>query len=221
MNIAKYFQKIKWQMLAKKDPNYFIFSEKDVSQNESAYQKSGQADFEKLFLKDNLLADFLKDREAKKCLELGCGNGRMTQFFAQQFNQVWALDISCQMLALAKKRLLAYKNIFYLETDGTEINMPDNSVDFIFSYAVLQHFPTKQMIKKTLAEFFRVLNNKGIAKIQVRGLSACGGILKYFKWYYGVFFFKQEISRILNETGFKIIDIKGDNTKLLWLWLKK
>lgn len=219
MNLAGYFQKIKWQFLAKKNPNYYIFSDEAISKSESDYRKSGQDDVQNIITGDPALAGIL--RNSKICLEMGCGNGRMTEFLAKEFSYVFAVDISQEMLDLARKRLAGYNNIDFIQSDGTKFNLPDESIDFVFSYLVLQHFPTKKMVKKTLEEFYRLLKIGGTAKIQVRGRQAFGGILRYFKWYYGVCFSKEEISATLREIGFRIIKLEGEGAKVFWLLIAK
>jgi ubiquinone/menaquinone biosynthesis C-methylase UbiE len=216
MSIWKIFQKLKWEALAKLNPNYYVFSEVD-SQNEGKYRQSGKRDFERYISSDEGLSSFLKNSRGKTCFEFGCGNGRMTEFLAHVFNLVWVIDISSEMIKLAKKRLSRFKNVKYLKDGEERINLEDNSIDFIFSYAVLQHLPNKRMVENVLKEFYRIIKKGGLIKIQVRGKESHGGIFRFLKWYYGVSFSGREIRNILDKIGFKIISIKGEGTKLLWL----
>ncbi len=222
MSLTKLFQKIKWQILSKLNPNYYVFSDKDVSNDEEKYQASGREDVKKYVLEDELLKDFLENAKSKSCLEFGCGNGRMTQFLADIFGSVYALDISAGMIKSAKKRLKSIDNITYLVEDKDKrIDLNSQSIDFIFSFIVLQHLPSKEMVRDALKEFYRILKNDGMIKIQIRGVPAYGGFMRYFKWYYGVSFSEDEIKNILESIGFEVIKAKGQNTKLFWLTLKK
>jgi len=221
MNLLRHFQKIKWEILAKLNPNYYVFSNKLVSEDKIKYRKSGKDDFQKFILKDEELKRFLENSQSKTCLEFGCGNGRMTEFLAEIFAKVYALDISEGMIESAKKRLSNIRNIIYIKNIGEKISLPDNSIDFIFSYAVLQHFPNKKMVKERLKEFHRIMKDDAIAKIQIRGCSAYGGVFRYLKWYYGVFFLKEEIFNILEKLGFKVIKSEGENDKLFWILIQK
>jgi len=222
MNLLRYFQKIKWEILARTNPNYYVFSDNFISKDEIRYRKSGKDDFHKFVLKDKKLGKYLEKSQEKICLEFGCGNGRMTEFLAEIFAKVYAVDISEAMIESAKKRLKRIKNISYLVEDkGKKINLDDKSADFIFSYIVLQHLPSKKMVKDVLSEFYRILKNDGFIKIQIRGVPSYGGLFRYFKWYYGVSFSKKEIRNILEEIGFKVIHSKGKETKLFWLLIQK
>ena len=221
MNLLKCFQKIKWDILAKKNPNYYVFSDDFISKDEEKYRESGKNDFKKFILKDKELMNFLEKSQEKTCLEFGSGNGIMTEFFAEIFSKVYAVDISEEMIESAKKRLYNIKNINYIKDSEEKIALLDNSVDFIFSYAVLQHFLNKKMVKERLMEFHRIMKYDAVAKIQIRGYAAYGGIFRYFKWYYGVSFSKKKILDILKKTGFEVINIQGDKTKLFWLLIRK
>jgi len=212
---------MKWGKLARSNPNYYIFSDELVSKDEIKYRESGKNDFQRFILRDKKLKKFLKSSQSKNCLELGCGNGRMTEFLAEIFAKVYALDISEEMIKLAQKRLNNVKNINYIVDSGEKINLPNDSIDFVFSYAVFQHFPNKTMVEDQLGEFHRIMKDNAIAKIQIRGCLAYGGIFRYFKWYYGVSFSKKGILNILKEIGFKIINIQGEKTKLFWLLIRK
>ena len=221
MNLLRYFQKIKWEILAKLNPSYYVFSDKLISEDEIKYRESGKNDFQKFILKDEELKKFLENSQSKNCLEFGCGNGRMTEFLAKIFAKVYAVDISEGMIKSAQKRLRDIKNITYIRDSKEKISLSNNSIDFVFSYIVLQHFPNKKMIKERLKEFHRIMKDDAIAKIQIRGCSAYGGIFRYFKWYYGVFFLKEEIFNILRELGFKVIKSEGENNKLFWILIQK
>ena len=54
------------------------------------------------------------------------------------------------------------KNIFYnAPSDARKINLDSGSIDFIYSFAVLEHIP-KNILDQILSEFFRVLKPDGI-----------------------------------------------------------
>lgn len=220
MNILRVFQKLKWEILARLNPSYYVFSEPD-SQDEEKYRQSGKRDFERYISSDEKLTDILKNSRERACFEFGCGNGRMTEFLAERFNLVWAIDISSEMVKLAKQRLSRFKNIKYLVGGGEKIKINDNSIDFIFSYAVLQHLLNKRMVENVLREFYRVVKRDGLIKVQVRGKKSYGGIFRFFRWYYGVSFSGEEIRDILSKIGFEVVFVKGEGTKLLWLIITK
>ncbi|MBI2635367.1 MAG: class I SAM-dependent methyltransferase [Parcubacteria group bacterium] len=212
--IAKYFQKIKWDILARIKPNYFIYS--GIKNNdEDGYIKSGREDVQRLIICDDILKSKMNFSGAL-AVEIGCGNGRMTQFIAENFKKVYAVDISPRMIDLARQRLTSFNNIEFLVTGGGKLPIQNNAVDFVFSYIVFQHFPSIGMVEENLKEIKRVLRNGGIAKIQFRGRVSTGGIFRIFKWYYGVFFSENELSDVLIKNGLKPLKIYKTNEKELW-----
>ena len=100
-------------------------------------------------------------------LEVGSGAGRMTASFARRFASVYALDISEEMQNLAKQHLSGFRNIHWVLGDGTNLStVPTESVDFVFSYLVLQHLPAEDLATAYVREMLRVLNHGGMLLFQ-------------------------------------------------------
>lgn len=94
--------------------------------------------------------------------EFGCGAGRMTRAFANQFQSVTAIDISEEMQQRAKKYLADCSNIRWVLVDGVSLSQIDPaSLDFVFSYMVLQHYPSAELIAESLREMLRILRPGG------------------------------------------------------------
>lgn len=213
------WQKIKWEFLAKLNPYYYIWSI-DRNQDEQSFRESGKLNVSEQILNDHLLTDRF-DFKNSTILEIGCGAGRMTEFIVENFKQIYAYDISEIMVGIAKKRLANFNNIVFFKSGGHALEIKDDTIDIAFSYIVFQHMPTKKMILNSLNEIYRVLRKGGVAKIQMRGKKARGGILRFFMWYYGVNFTKQSIKNLLNKTAFTLLKTSSNNEKYLWIYLKK
>lgn len=217
--LVERFQKMKWNVLAKINPNYFVYSGiKDGDENK--YINSGREDVQRLIISDDILKSKIDFSDAS-VLEIGCGNGRMTRFIAQHFKKVYAVDISSRMIDLARQRLAGLGNIEFLITNGNKLPVQNDSADLVFSYIVFQHFPTKTMVEENLREIRRIQKNNGIAKIQFRGKISSGGIFRAFKYYYGVFFSEDELGNVLIKNGLKPIKIYKANEKELWAIFEK
>jgi SAM-dependent methyltransferase len=105
------------------------------------------------------------------CLEIGCGAGRITQALARSFERVIALDVSEEMLALA--RAAVPDNVEFQLVDATSVPLQDNSVDAVFTCHVLQHLESLVYVESYLAEAHRVLRPGGALMIQL-GMLAQG-----------------------------------------------
>lgn len=95
----------------------------------------------------------------KKILELGCGAGEASVYFAKQGGKVTATDISEKMLIVAQK--LATKNNVSIETkkvSANELPFGDDEFDIVYAANLLHHVD----IGHTASEIKRVLKQGGI-----------------------------------------------------------
>ena len=98
----------------------------------------------------------------KKILDLGCGMGDATLYFATLGAKVWAIDISPGMIQLVKK--LAYKhkfekNIHTKVMVAENLKFKENSFDIVFGNGILHHAVSDLALK----EVYRVLEKGGKA----------------------------------------------------------
>lgn len=102
-----------------------------------------------------------------RMVEYGCGVGRVTPYFARQFSQVTAIDISTSHLALAKTAVekSGQANVAFVLARGAEFGMQE-SFDLWFSRIVLQHNPPP-IITLILKRMFSLLAEGGVAIFQV------------------------------------------------------
>ncbi|MGA7796838.1 MAG: class I SAM-dependent methyltransferase, partial [Candidatus Acidiferrales bacterium] len=105
--------------------------------------------------------------QSKTMLELGCGAGRMTRSFAQRFSCVYAFDISTEMLGHAKALFPEASNVDWILGNGVDLSdLGDETVDFAFSYIVLQHMPEPELAIRYIREMLRVLKPGGMFLFQ-------------------------------------------------------
>jgi SAM-dependent methyltransferase len=155
-----YLMGMDWNDRARKDAFHYICSErKDWSLD--SFFGSGEADFERFVAP--VLSRFGFDAREKTGLEIGCGVGRMTRSFSKHFARVLALDVSSEMLKRARELNSDCKNVEWLLGDGQGFSqVPSQSVDYVFSYLVLQHVPTKDLALGHVDEMLRVLKPGGV-----------------------------------------------------------
>src|SRR6201998_4256311 len=133
-----------WDTRARKNAFHYIASWRKEWDPES-FIASGEEDFERLVVP--ILARCGLPAVGKCMLELGCGAGRMTPSFAKRFELVYALDLSQEMLFRARRMHNAQKNILWVHSNGVDLSCAaSDSIDFVFSYLVLQHLPEKALV---------------------------------------------------------------------------
>lgn len=109
-----------------------------------------------------LAMNCLGDLPGKKILDLGCGLGEASVYFALQKMKVISLDISPGMLTCTKRLAEKYKvseRVNLLEAGAEVIPLKDKSVDLVFGGNVLHHVN----IYKSSKEIKRILKKGGKA----------------------------------------------------------
>src|SRR3989344_1223824 len=208
-----------WNGLARKNARYYANTKtpsgRDV--NEFELKETGLADYQKYVSEDLLLSPVLAKGAGASVLEIGCGLGRMTEFFPRHFTKVAAVDISDVMVESARKRLAETKNINLKVSDGKTVPCPDNHFNFVFSYQTLQHIPTHEILAEKFKEIYRTMKPSGVAKLHLR----TGRGLYKWHWAYGVSLTPAEAKQLAETACFKFIKHEIEDPKSLWIWLLK
>jgi SAM-dependent methyltransferase len=103
---------------------------------------------------------------ARSCLEIGCGAGRITRQLAMSFDRVYAVDVSEQMISCARKAT-DRRNVEFSIIDGLHLPHGDCSVGAVFSTHVLQHLDSVDVGFSYFREFFRVLDGGGTMMVHL------------------------------------------------------
>jgi len=156
-----------WNKRARQNAFFYIASwRKDW--DERSFFDSGEADYQRLVAP--VLSQLSLSAERSSMAELGCGAGRMTRAFAPRFLSVTAIDISEEMQSRARMLLNGCSNVRWILTDGTSLAaIGSDSLDFVFSYLVLQHYPTVDLIAASIREMLRVVRPGGVFLFQFNG----------------------------------------------------
>jgi len=96
--------------------------------------------------------------EGKRCLDLGCGDGYYSVYLKNRGASVTGVDISNDMLNLAKRRAGGENlDIPFHKIDDEHLPFNDNYFDFVLTSDVLQHVTDKGKLGILLDEIARVL----------------------------------------------------------------
>lgn len=178
-----------WNALSKEDAMFYILTNKDKrggAWNLHEFLDTGQNQWQRF---KNLLSHYGLERvySSKKgiAVDIGCGMGRVTLAMCKDFEQVIGVDVSEDMIEKANVNMstLRVKNCEFLVNNGADLfGIPDQSVDFCFSYLTLQHCPSRKQVLYYISEFSRVLKVDGVALFQFRVASTW---FIYFKFAIG------------------------------------
>ena len=110
--------------------------------------------------------DTFRERGLKTILEIGCGNGRDSIFFAHANLKPTCIDVSPSAVKLAKTNFEEANVPVKIQVANAEkLPFEDNEFDGVFSLSVLHSTD----LNKSLKEVFRVLKPKGLAFIYIYG----------------------------------------------------
>ena len=105
-------------------------------------------------------------------LDFGCGVGRLSQALARHFARVTGVDISAQMLELARSHNRHGDRVDYVLNTRDDLGqLADGSFDFVYSIITLQHMEPVYA-RRYIAEFVRVAAPGGVILFQIPAVSA-------------------------------------------------
>ncbi len=125
----------------------------------------------------------LENPEEKTALEIGYGGGRILNAACSYFKETIGIDIHEEQEAVvAFLRIQGKSNFRLIKTSGRTIDVTSNSVDFIYSFIVLQHLPSFETFATYLQEIHRCLKPGGLAQLYFGKYSKIplGERLRYF-----------------------------------------
>ncbi len=139
-------------------------------------------------LEGNVLRKLLSGRSFNNCLEIGCGTGKNTSWLVENCESIVAVDLSDEMLSIAKAKINSAKVKFVQADISAEWNFTNETFDLITFSLVLEHIKDLDHI---FTEVSKKLNVSGIVYV---------GELHPFKQYSG------SKARFETEAGMQVVD---------------
>jgi len=208
-----------WDQRARENARYYVATGKEEWTDEEFFA-SGERTVAEEILTDMINICRGKDPKQMRVLEIGCGAGRITRALANVFGEVVAVDISGEMVRLAREALAGYDNVRIEKNNGRDLTvLGDIRVDFAFSSIVFQHIPSKEIIENYVCEVHRLLRRGGLFKFQVQG-DPTFERPEGDTWL-GVAFSDEEAVEMALRCGFEPRYRHGAGTQYFWLWYFK
>lgn len=133
------------------------------------------------------LRETLSNISFRKCLEIGCGTGKNTEWLTTKGEEILAIDLSEEMLEIAKGKVLT-RNVRFTKADiNNDWDFTEESFDLVVCSLVLEH----------IEDIDRIIGL--ISERMIRGGTLYIGELHPFKQYSG------SKARFQNDEGEHIV----------------
>jgi SAM-dependent methyltransferase len=210
-----------WDWRARENAKWFINTFK-LEQSDEEFDETGQRDFEGLILKElPLLTGGGRNPGSLRLLEIGCGIGRMTRHLAGLFGEIHAVDVSGEMIRLARERLSAPPHVRFYESSGFDFDFPDDHFDLIISAYVFQHVPAASVIRANIRDAFRTLRPGGIFKFATNGITDPDFLNAPKDTWAGAVFSEGDVRALAHEIGAQLLGVSGGGTQYCWSLVRK
>lgn len=221
MTLEEQLEKMRrdWDERARQNARYYVNTAKADWSDDEFFQ-SGEKTVAEQILNDMINICQGKEPREMKVLEIGCGAGRVTRALAGLFGEVHAVDVSGEMVKLARQSLQDRPNAFVYQNNGTDLTViPGTDFDFAFSAIVFQHIPSREVIENYVREVHRLLRPGALFKFQVQGdatLQTNPG-----DTWLGVPFSDEQVVEMAIRCGFEPRHRHGAGEQYFWLWFFK
>jgi SAM-dependent methyltransferase len=208
-----------WNARAREDPGYYVaFGRR--GQDDAAFFATAADVVRRL---ETELRWFAAGETLRtKALEIGCGPGRLMRPLSRHFAEIHGVDVSDEMIALAREKLRDIPNARPHVSSGVGLNeFPDDSFGFIYSYAVFQHIPSRDVVYSYLREIRRVLVPGGLVHLQFNGLPRGNDSDSICNTWAGARFSSEEILDVTRRHDFQVLALEGARTQYMWTTWRK
>lgn len=156
---------------------------------------------------------------SRRGLEIGCGPGRLLLPLSRHFGEIHGVDISAAMIERARQRLADIPFAHVHVTPNSNLEMfAGESFDFVYSYAVFQHIPSRDVVMGYLREACRVLKPGGVIRCQINGLPEASA---HYDTWSGVRIRPEELRQFSAGNGLDLLALEGAGTQYMWATFSK
>jgi len=208
-----------WDERARQNARHYVATANEQWSDEDFY-RSGEMTVQHEILTDMGNICQGKDPRQMKVLEIGCGAGRITRALAKLFGEVYAVDVSGEMVRLAQQAVSDLPNAHVFQNNGMDLSVIDGvEMDFAFSEIVFQHISSVEIIENYVREVYRLLRPGALFKFQVQG--DCSVESQPGDTWLGAPLSDEDAASMAERCGFEPRYRHGAGTQYFWLWYFK
>jgi SAM-dependent methyltransferase len=211
--------RIEWDRRARDNPHCYIVNYRNNWTLEDFF-RSGEQTVAEQISTDMLNITNGRDPKDLVVLEIGCGAGRVTRALAGLFGEVHAVDVSGEMVQLARQAVTGLPNAYIYQNNGKDLDvLGDRMFDFAFSTCVFHHIPSKAVIENYISAVSARLRPECLFKFEVQGylqMKTSGE-----DTWLGTPMSETEMREIADRCDFEARYMIGAGEERFWLWFFK
>ena len=201
-----------WNRRAEEDANYYVAFGRREQGDEEFFATAAD-------VVRKLESNLKRLRARDRALEIGCGPGRLMRPMSRHFARIDGVDVSDRMVRLAAERLADVPHAHPHHGSGSDLRLfADESFDYVYSYAVFQHIPDRDVVFRYLREARRVLKTGGVLHCQINGLPPDA---KQYDTWNGVRITPEEIRQFARENDLQLLEVEQIWTQYMWISCRK
>lgn len=205
-----------WNARAREDAHYYVaFGRRD--QDDAEFLATAHEVL--VALRNEIRRGLPSPPSEARFLEIGCGPGRLMKPMSELCAEIHGVDVSDEMIERARRNLAGIAHAHpHVGTGSTLERFAGGSFDFVYSYAVFQHIPSREVVFSYLEETVRVLKPGGVARLQLNGLPPDA---REFTTWAGVRISASEIRQFCGARGIQLLALEGLGTQYMWTTWRK
>jgi ubiquinone/menaquinone biosynthesis C-methylase UbiE len=208
-----------WDERARENARFYVNTER-TDWTDAEFFASGERTVAEEILTDMTNICQGKDPKQMRVLEIGCGAGRVTRALGRLFGEVHGVDVSAEMVVLAREACRDLPGVHIYQGNGMDLTVvPEREFDFAFSTIVFQHIPSREVIENYVREVHRLLGPGRLFKFQVQGDASLQ--TDPDDTWLGVAYSEGDAREMAERTGFEMRYHHGAGQQYYWLWFFK